>query len=223
MYVEAKINSLKFPNRICPKLSSLSCPWPTMPMLSQWVSNQEKKKKKMKKMKKRKMIIKGRQLLQPFVWSMTSRLNMIRWAWDAENENASFIKLFLSQKWSFRLGFREYILPVWNFLGMKSLFFVFYTTFYHYLLMNDVKQLERLSEVKVKHAQCKRTNSNNKKQCLGNLLILSGNDHEIKFHEIKIAIFHEIKNIAKLIMRSKLIFFRRSNFFAKLIRRSKRP
>ena len=50
-----------------------------------------------------------------------------------------------------------------------------------------------------------------------------GNDHEIEFHEIEIAIFHEIKNIAKLIMRSKLTFFRRSNFFAKLIRRSKRP
>jgi len=72
------------------------------------------------------MKIKDRQLLQPFVWSMTSRLNMIRWAWDAENENASFIKLFLSRKWSFRLGFREHILPVWNVLGMKSLFFVFY-------------------------------------------------------------------------------------------------
>ena len=124
MKVESKINSLKFPNRICPKLSSLSCPWPTMPMLSQWVSNQEKMKKKWKK--KWKMKIKGRQLLQPFVWSMTSRLNMIRWAWDAENENASFIKLFLSRKWSFRLGFPEHILPVWNVLGMKSLFFVFF-------------------------------------------------------------------------------------------------
>ena len=53
--------------------------------------------------------------------------------------------------------------------------------------------------------------------------VIQGNDHEIEFHEIKFAIFHEIKNIAKLIMRSKLAFFRRSKLFAKLIRRSKRP
>ncbi len=50
-----------------------------------------------------------------------------------------------------------------------------------------------------------------------------GNDHKIEFHEIEIAIFHAIKNIAKLIMRSKLAFFRRSKLFAKSIRRSKRP
>ena len=50
-----------------------------------------------------------------------------------------------------------------------------------------------------------------------------GNDHEIEFHEIEIAIFQEIKSFVKLIMRSKLAFFRRSKLFAKLIRRSKRP
>ncbi len=33
-----------------------------------------------------------------------------------------------------------------------------------------------------------------------------GNDHEIEFQEIGIVIFHEIENIAKLIMRSKLTF-----------------
>jgi hypothetical protein len=33
-----------------------------------------------------------------------------------------------------------------------------------------------------------------------------GNDHEIEFHEIENAIFHEIKSFAKLIMRSKLAF-----------------
>ncbi len=36
-----------------------------------------------------------------------------------------------------------------------------------------------------------------------------GNDHEIKFHEIEIAIFQEIKSFEKLIMGSKLAFFRR--------------
>jgi hypothetical protein len=40
--------------------------------------------------------------------------------------------------------------------------------------------------------------------------MLKGNDHEIKFHEIEIAIFHEIEIFAKLIMRLKLAFFRRS-------------
>jgi hypothetical protein len=33
-----------------------------------------------------------------------------------------------------------------------------------------------------------------------------GSDNEIEFHEIKIAIFNEIKSFAKLIMRSKLAF-----------------
>jgi hypothetical protein len=33
-----------------------------------------------------------------------------------------------------------------------------------------------------------------------------GNDHEIEFHEIEIAIFHEIKSFSKLIMKSKLAF-----------------
>ena len=37
---------------------------------------------------------------------------------------------------------------------------------------------------------------------------LSGNDHEVEFHEIQIAIFHEIKIT---IMRSKLCLFMRSN------------
>ena len=35
-----------------------------------------------------------------------------------------------------------------------------------------------------------------------------GNDHEIEFHEIEIAIFHEIKSFAKLIMKSKLAFYK---------------
>jgi hypothetical protein len=39
-----------------------------------------------------------------------------------------------------------------------------------------------------------------------------GNDHEIEFHEMEIAIIHEIKNIAKLIMRSKLHFSGDQNF-----------
>jgi hypothetical protein len=60
--------------------------------------------------------------------------------------------------------------------------------------------------------------------------VIQGNDHEIEFHEIKIAIFHEIKIaifheikcFAKLIMRSKLAFFRRSKLFAKLIRKGPR-
>jgi hypothetical protein len=44
---------------------------------------------------------------------------------------------------------------------------------------------------------------------LNNLIALyRGNDHEIKFHEIEIAILKEIKSVAKLIMRSKLAFFR---------------
>ncbi len=59
---------------------------------------------------------------------------------------------------------------------------------------------------------------------LNNLIALyRGNDHEIEFHEIEIAILNKIKSVAKLIMRSKLAFFRRSKLFAKLIRRSKRP
>ena len=33
-----------------------------------------------------------------------------------------------------------------------------------------------------------------------------GNDQEIEFHEIEIAIFHEIESFAKLIMRPKLAF-----------------
>ncbi len=36
-----------------------------------------------------------------------------------------------------------------------------------------------------------------------------GNDHEVKFHEIKIHLFHEIKIT---IMRSKFYFLMRSNF-----------
>ena len=36
-----------------------------------------------------------------------------------------------------------------------------------------------------------------------NVLLYLGNDHEIEFHEIEIAIFHEIESFAKLIMRSK--------------------
>ena len=43
-----------------------------------------------------------------------------------------------------------------------------------------------------------------------------GNDHENKFHEIKIAIFHEIENIAKLIMRSKIDIFHEIEFFCKI-------
>ena len=43
---------------------------------------------------------------------------------------------------------------------------------------------------------------------LTNLCLLEmGNDHEVEFHEIKIAIFHEIKI---MIMRSKLYLFMRS-------------
>jgi hypothetical protein len=47
-----------------------------------------------------------------------------------------------------------------------------------------------------------------------------GNDHEVEFHEIEIQLFQEVD---KLIMRSKFNLFMRSNFFAKLIRRSNRP
>jgi hypothetical protein len=39
---------------------------------------------------------------------------------------------------------------------------------------------------------------------------------EVEFHEIEIQLFHEVEF---LIMKSKLTFFMRSNFFAKLIRR----
>jgi hypothetical protein len=38
--------------------------------------------------------------------------------------------------------------------------------------------------------------------------MINSNDHEVKFHEIEIAIFHEIEIT---IMRSKLCFFMRSN------------
>ena len=38
--------------------------------------------------------------------------------------------------------------------------------------------------------------------------LLKGNDHEVKFHEIEIQLFQEIKF---LIMRSKLCLFMRSN------------
>ena len=44
---------------------------------------------------------------------------------------------------------------------------------------------------------------------------------EAEFHvDIEIQLFHEVEFS---IMRSKLTFFMRSNFFAKLIRRSNRP
>ena len=43
---------------------------------------------------------------------------------------------------------------------------------------------------------------------------------EVEFHEIEIQLFHEVEFS---IMRSKLTFFMRSDFFEKLIRRSNRP
>jgi hypothetical protein len=53
---------------------------------------------------------------------------------------------------------------------------------------------------------------------LGMSLRIQG--QEVKFHEIEIQLFHEVEFS---IMRSKLTFFMKSNFFAKLIRRSNRP
>ena len=55
---------------------------------------------------------------------------------------------------------------------------------------------------------------------LNEFAFVTGNDHEVEFHEIEIQLFQEVD---QSIMRSKFNLFMRSNFFAKLIRRSNRP